>query len=174
MKKYIMQIGSKPFYFLPLIITLFSLFFPSPVLAQESKDGLILNFASGYYDGKIAAGESKTIYLEVANKSDTSTTDVQFSYNAPDGWVVEFHPSSIDILKVGSFEAIEVDVTAPANINRGDYPVTIIADSSAGRRIITTYFWVEKGANIWAWVGGALGVVIIVAFFFIYRRFTRE
>ncbi|MBN1368177.1 MAG: hypothetical protein JW967_09670 [Dehalococcoidales bacterium] len=168
------RINIKSLLLVSLIICMLILLFPSAVLAQEDKESLLLNFTSGYYNSEIKPGESKTIYLEVENKSTTSTTDIQFSFNAPDDWMVEFNPGSIEVIEAGNYEAVEVTVMAPANVEKGDYSITVIADSSAGRRVISTYFWVEKGTNIWIWVGGALGIVVIILFVFIYRRFTRE
>lgn len=174
MKEHRRYFSSKLLFFIPIIMTLFILLCPIPAMAQESDNGLIINLTSGYYDTEIAAGESKIVYFELTNKSDIATTGIEFSYNAPEGWLVEFNPENIEILESDNYEVIEVTVTAPVKVEKGTYSINIITDSSAGRRIISTYFRVEKGTSIWAWVGGALGVIVIISFIFVYRRFARD
>jgi uncharacterized membrane protein len=142
-------------------------------MAQD-KDELILNYAAGGYNSRISSEETKSIYIEVANNSTSDTTNIQFSYNAPKGWMVAFTPQSISLLNNDSVQTVEVRVTAPRNVEKGNYSITIIADSSAGRRVLDTYFGVEKGTNIWAWVGGALGIAVIILFVLIYRRFAKD
>jgi uncharacterized repeat protein (TIGR01451 family) len=170
-----LSFNAKSLYFLPVIVCLLILVLPATTLAQDGKDGLLLNYASGVgYNSQIAPGETKTLYIEVTNTSNTPTTNIQFSSDAPAGWLLEFNPHSIDILDTNGYQTVDVIVTAPLNVEKGDYSITVIADSSAGRRVLGTYFWVEKGTNIWVWVGGALGVAVIVLFVFIYRRFNKE
>jgi uncharacterized membrane protein len=164
----------KSLWLLPVIVCLLIMLLPGAALAQTGKEGLILYYASGGYDSEIKPGESVTIFIEVSNEKITATNNIQFSADAPDEWVVQFNPQSIDILDGESIQNVEVTVTAPKNVEKGDYSITIIADSSIGRRVIGTYFWVEKGTNVWIWVGGALGVAVIIAFAFIYRRFTKD
>jgi uncharacterized membrane protein len=163
----------KLFYLIPVVISLLVLLSPTAVLAQD-KDELILNYVAGGYNNQISSEETKTLFIEVTNTSNTDTTDIHFSYDAPEGWVVVFVPQSISVLRAESIQTVEASVTAPQNVEKGDYSITIIADSSAGRRVVGTYFWVEKGSNVWVWVGSGLGLVLIMVFVFIYRRFTKE
>jgi uncharacterized membrane protein len=174
MRKYKRYLNTRCVFFLSVVVTLVILLFPIPTLAQEIGDSLIINLTSGYYDTEIAAGESKTIYFELANKSDVPTTDIEFSYDAPKGWLLEFNPGNIAIIESHNYETVEVTVTAPANVEKGGYSITIITDSSAGGRVASAYFRVEKGSNIWLWVGGGLGVLVIILFVFVYRRFARN
>lgn len=174
MEKYKRYVNTRLVFSLSVVITLLLLLFPIPALAQERGDGLIVNLTSGYYDTEIAAGETKNIFFELANKSDIPTTDIEFSYDAPKGWLLEFNPPDIAIIESYNYKTVEVTVTAPANVGKGGYSITIITDSSAGGRVVSTYFRVEKGTNIWLWVGGALGIVVIIAFVFVYRRFARN
>jgi uncharacterized membrane protein len=174
MKKLRLSVNTRSLIIIPVIVYLLILLLPSAVMAQDGKDTFYLTYAAGGYNNEIAAGESKTLYLEVTNDSDIPTTNIQFSYNAPEDWLVEFEFQSIDVLDANSFQTVEVNVTAPVNVEKGDYSITFIADSSVGRRVLDTFFWVEKGTNIWVWVGGALGIVVIILFVLIYRRFGKS
>ncbi|MHB8992375.1 MAG: COG1470 family protein [Chloroflexota bacterium] len=61
------------------------------------------------------------------------------SFKAPEGWDVSFKPSYEDKqissvrLKSGSSQGLDIEVTPPARIEAGEYPVTITASSSADR-----------------------------------------
>lgn len=61
------------------------------------------------------------------------------SFNAPEGWDVSFKPSYEDKqissvrLKSGSSQGLDIEVTPPALVQAGEYPITITASSSADR-----------------------------------------
>ena len=169
-----LNVNNKFCYLLLAIVGLVALLSPSNVLAQDGKDGLILRYAAGGFNSEVVRGESKTFFMEVANDSSSLTTNIRFTSDAPKEWVVEFKPQSIDVLNAGSFQTVEVSITVPQNAEKGDYSVTAIADSNLGRRVMSIYVRVEKGTNLWMWVGGILGVLIIAVFVVIFRRFGRD
>jgi len=174
MRKTGLSVNTKFCYILLAIVGLLALLSPSYVLAQDGNDGLILRYAAGGYNSEVVPGESKTFFVEVANDNSSSTTNIRFTSDAPKEWVVEFNPQSIDALNAGSYQTVEVSITAPQNAEKGDYSVTVIADSNIGRRAMSIYVRVEKGTNLWMWVGGVLGVVVIAVFVVIFRRFGRD
>ena len=169
-----MSVNIKFCYLLLAIVGLVALLAPSYILAQDGKDGLILRYAAGGYNSQVVPAESKTFFAEVANDRNSSTTNIRFTSDAPKEWVVEFNPQNIDALNVGSYQTVEVSITALQNAEKGGYYVTIIADSNVGRRAMSIYVRVEKGTNLWMWVGGVLGVVVIAVFVVIFRRFGRD
>ena len=173
MRKIGLRFNIKFCYLLLAIVGLLALLSPYYVLAQDRKDGLILRYAGGGYNSEVVPGEGKTFFVEVANDSDCSTNNIWFTYDAPKEWVVEYKPQSIDALNTGSYQTVEVRITAPKNAEKGDYSVTVIADSNVGRRAMSIYVRVEKGTNLWMWVGGILGVLVIAMFVVIFRRFGR-
>ena len=146
----------------------------SSVLAQDMKDGLILRDVTGGYNNEVVPGEISTFFIEVENNSNSAANDIRFTCDAPKEWLVEFNPLSIDTLDAGSYQVLEVNITAPRNVQKGNYSVTVIADSSIGRRVTGIYLRVEQGTNLWVWVGCILGVIVIALFIFIFIRFSRE
>jgi uncharacterized membrane protein len=175
MRKTGLSVNIKFCYLLLAIVGLVALLSPSHALAQNGKDGLILRYVAGGYNSVVVPKESKTFYMEVANDSDSSTIDIRFASDAPKEWVVEFKPQSIDTLNAGSYQTVEISITAPQNAQKGDYSVTVIADSNIGSRVMSSiYVRVEEGTNLWMWVGGVLGLVVIAAFVIIFRRFNRD
>ena len=169
-----LSVNIKFCYLLLAIVGLVALLSSSSVLAQDGKDSLILRYGAGGYNSEVVPGESKTFFVEVANYSNSSTNNIRFTSDAPKEWMVGFKPQSIDALNAGSYQTVEVSITAPQNAGKGDYSVTVIADSTVGRRAMSIYVRVEKGTNLWMWVGGVLGVVVIAIFVVIFRRFGRD
>ena len=174
MRKIRFRFNIKFYYLLLAIVGLLALLSPSYVLAQDIKDGLILRYVAGGYNSELVPGESETFFVEVANDSNSSTANILFTSDAPKEWVVEFKPQRIDALNAGSYQTVEVSITAPQNAAKGDCSVTVIADSNVGRRAMSIYVRVEKGTNLWVWVGGVLGAVVIALFVVIFRRFGRD
>jgi uncharacterized membrane protein len=174
MRKVRLRFNIKFCYLLLAIIGLLVLLSPSQVLAQDRKDGLILMYVTGGYNSELVPGEGKTFFVEVANDSSVTTNNIRFIYDAPREWLVEFKPPTIDALNAGSYQTVEVSITTPQNFRKGSYSVIVIADSSIGRRVMDIYLRVEKGTNLWMWVGGALGVMVIASFVVIFRRFSRD
>jgi len=174
MRKIELSVIIKYRYLFLAIVGILALLSPSNVLAQDRKDGLILTYAYGGYNSEIVPGESKTFFIGAENDSNYSTTNIRFTSDAPKEWVVEFKPQSIDALNVGGYQTVEVNIAAPQNAEKGDYSVTVIADSNVGRRVMSIYVRVEKGTSLWMWVGGVLGMVVIALFVVMFRRFGRD
>ncbi|MDD4924721.1 MAG: NEW3 domain-containing protein [Dehalococcoidales bacterium] len=174
MREDISNITIKVCYFLLAIAGLILLLSPSYTTAQEGKDGLILRYVYGGYNNIVEPGESKTLYIEIANSDNSPTTDIQFTSEAPNAWIVEFSPQSINTLNAGSYQTIEIIVTAPQNVPKGDYSITVIAHSNIGTRVMNLYMWVEKESGLWIWIGVMLGVLVIAAFIIIFKRFSRD
>jgi len=161
-------------YLLFAIVGFIAIVSPAYVLAQDWKDGLILRHVADGYKNEVVPGESETFFLEVANYGYVSTSNIRFTYDAPKEWLVELKPQGIEVLNAGTFQTVEVAITAPQNAEKGDYNVTIIADSNIGRRVMSIYVRVEEGTNLWIWVGGILGAIVIAGFVIIFIRFSRE
>jgi uncharacterized membrane protein len=169
-----LSINIKFRYLLPAaVVGMATLLASSYVLAQDGKDSLTLRNTSGF-NSIVVPGESSAFFFEVANDSNRPAGNIRFTSDSPKEWVVGFKPGSIDNLSAGTFQTVQVTVTPPKSAGRGDYSVTIIADSDVGRRVIGIYVRVEQGANLWMWVGGILGVVVIAVSILIYRRFGRD
>jgi len=82
--------------------------------------------------------------------------------------------TSINALNAGSYQTVEIIVTAPKNVPKGYYSITVIAHSNIGLRVMNLYLWVEKESGLWIWIGAALGVMVIAAFVITFKRFSRD
>lgn len=169
-----MSVNIRFCYLIFFIVGLVALLLPSYTVAQDWNEGLIFRYVAGGYGSEVVPGESATFFIEVANNSNVSTTNILFTADAPKEWMVEFKPQNIEVLNAGNFQTVEVGITTPQNAEKGNYSVTVIADSSIGRRVMDIYVSVEKGTNLWIWVGCILGVIAITVFVITFLRFNRD
>ncbi len=143
-------------------------------LAQEVGAGLNLRLVSGGFNDEVNPGEDNLFFMEIANSSSDSITNIALSADKPEGWIVEFAPDTIDVLSAGDYRTVDVNIKPPSNINKGRYTVTVIADSAGARRVMSIFVRVENGISDWAWVGAIVVAVVITGFVIIFRRFGRE
>ena len=147
---------------------------PSQILAQGDKVELTLKLLPGYYYIEIIPGENKTLYLEIENSGNKAITNIRLSSDKPKGWIVDFRPESIGYLCVGSHQAIDVNVVADPDADKGEYTLTLIAEADQTRTVTSTVLRVENAFSLWQWVGLGMGALVIAGFVILYRRFGRE
>lgn len=153
-----------------LVISTFS----GQILAQGDKVELTLRLLPGHYYTKIVPGENKTLYLEIENTGDSSITNIWLSSDKPEGWVVDFEPESIDYLGAGSNQAIDVNVVAARDTDKGEHTLTFIAEADQTRTVTSTVLRIESTFTLWLWVGLGVVVLTIAGFILLYRRFGRD
>ncbi|MDP2729571.1 MAG: NEW3 domain-containing protein [Dehalococcoidales bacterium] len=158
-----------------LLLVLVALFTVSPVavLAQVERIDLSLNLMPGDYYKEVTPGEEYLFYLEVRNIGNRPITNIRFSADEPEGWVVSFSPASISDLSAGSFQTVDVRITPATSAVRDDYQVYIIAEANELRRVISTTLRVETVNSMWLWIGLVVAVLVVAGFVVVYRRFGR-
>ena len=148
--------------------------FPSQILAQGDRVELTLRLLPGYYYIEIIPGENKTLYLEIENSGNKAITNIRLFSDKPKGWIVDFRPESIGYLGAGSHQAIDVNVVADPDTDKGEYTLTLIAEADQTRTVTSTVLRVEDAFSLWQWVGLGMGALVIAGFAILYRRFGRE
>lgn len=156
--------------FLGVIVMLSSSF----ALAQGVKTGLDLRLAPSGYNDEVKPGEDNIFFMEIANSSTDTITDIELSANSPKGWVVEFTPETIDFINAGNYLTVDVNIKPPKNTNKGRYSVTVIADSAETRRVMSIFVRVEQGTSVWTWVGAIVAAVVVTGFVIVFVRFGRQ
>ena len=170
------RVGSNIKYFRSILflLGLVAVLSPSFILAQEVQTGLDLRLVSGGFNDEINPGEDNLFFIEIANSSSDTITNIELSADKPKGWIVEFAPDTIDTLGAGNYRTVDVNIKPPDNISKGRYTVTVIADSAETRRVMSIFVRVEQGASVWLWVGAIVVAVVITGFVIVFRRFGRE
>lgn len=94
-------------------------------------------------------GEEKVLEVSLVNLFNEGRT-VEFSLEAPSGWIVELQDSkgsAIKSITLGVKEGVQLflKVNIPENINDGDYPVVLRASSNSYRESMKVTFRVSRG-----------------------------
>ena len=169
-----MRISCRFLSLLLVITSLMTVAFPNQMLAQGEKVELTLRLLPGYYHVEIIPGENKTLYLEIENSGSKAITNIGLFSDKPKGWVVDFKPESIGYLGAGNHQAIDVNVVADPDTDKGEYTLTLIADADQTRTVTSAVICVEDTFSLWQWVGLGMGVLVIAGFVILYRCFGRE
>lgn len=96
------------------------------------------SFTAQYPTLRGKSGAKFGFKADLRNDSEEERT-YGLSFKAPEGWDVTFKPSYEDKqvstvrLKSGSSQGLDVEVTPPARIQAGEYPITVTASSQADR-----------------------------------------
>jgi len=157
-----------------MTVGLMLLAFPSQMLAQGDRVELTLRLLPRYYYIEIIPGENKTLYLEIENSGNKAITNIRLFSDKPKGWIVDFKPESIGHLGAGNHQAIDVNVVADPDTDKGEYTLTLIAEADQTRTVTSTVLRVENAFSLWQWVGLGMGALVIAGFAILYRRFGRE
>ncbi len=102
--------------------------------ASQSTSALVVQYPT--LKGK--AGSTFGFKADLQNNSEADKT-YGLSFKAPDGWDVVFKPSYQDTqisslqVKTGATQSLDISVTPPAQVQAGDYPITITAASAADK-----------------------------------------
>ncbi len=148
--------------------------FSSQILAQSDGVELTLRLLPGYYYVELTPGENKTLYMEIENSGNKATTNIRLFSDKPKGWIVDFKPESIDHLGAGNHQAIDVNVVAAPDTDKGKYTLTLIVEADQTRTVTSTVLRVENAFSLWLWIGLGVGALTITGFIILYRRFSRE
>jgi len=159
--------------FLVLMAGLITSLSPQPILAQEEKIGLSL-WLVNRYDNKVTAGENTTFFLEIRNTGNKAITNIRLSSIKPEGWVIDFKPSTLDTLNPEEFQTLEINIKPWDKAAEGNYKATLIADASEIRRVLDIRLIVEAPKGYWLWIGGTILLLVVAGFIIVYRRFGNE
>ena len=162
-------------HWLVLVIVLAMAFLsPSYAVAQQERKDLVIRFSSGSYLDRVEPDKDNPLYLEIKNLGNRAITNIRLLADAPEGWLVEFNPVTIDNLAPGSVVPIDVNVKPSRTATKRDNRINFIAEGDGIRRVMTIWVRVENGPSVWLWVGLAIAVAVIAGFVFIFLRIGRQ
>ncbi|MFC1873393.1 NEW3 domain-containing protein [Chloroflexota bacterium] len=148
--------------------------FPTVLLAQEINVDLSLRILPEYYYKEVIPEEDNTLFMEIRNNGDNEITNISFDSDKPEGWIVDFSPGSIDYLRTGSSQTVDINIIPTNNTARGDYYLTVIAEANETRTVISAILRVERGSSLWLWVGLGIATLVVAGFIAIFLRFGRQ
>lgn len=167
-----MKTGITAWCLLLLAACLLTALLSGRTLAQGEPIDLSLRLVSGEYHNKIKTDRDNLFFLEIRNTGKSALTNIRFSSEKPDGWVVEFKPGNVAYLSPGSMQTVDINIKPDANAGRGDHRITLIAEASEVRKVENIWVQVET-PSYWLWIGGVLGAVLVAVFILVFLRYGR-
>ena len=146
----------------------------SLLYAQEGKVNLSLNLLPGYYYKEVAPGENTALFMEIRNYGDTAITDIKLTADKPKEWVVKIVPDSISMLSAGSSQTVDVSVVPGTNSPNGEYTVTVIADATETRTVVSSTLRIKSDSSLWLWIGIGVAAVVAAVFAIIFIRVGKQ
>jgi uncharacterized membrane protein len=132
-----------------------------------------LSTPSGLLSGRITAGDSKKLELQITNNGSSELKSVAFSATKPLDWNISFEPKIIDRIESGksvqAFAIIKPDKKAIA----GDYVVTIVAQNPEIKSDALFRITV-KTPMLWGWIGILIIGLAIGSIYYLFRKYGRR
>lgn len=126
------------------------------------------------YYSKVVAGKDNFFSMSVKNTGSGALTNIRFSADKAEGWVIEFRPEKIDSIAPGSSEEVEVNIKPVAKATAEYYQVALIAEANQTRETVNIEVFVEKSEGTWIWVGAAVALLVIAGFTGIFLYLNRN
>jgi uncharacterized membrane protein len=120
----------------------------------------------------LTAGRDGTIHITVSSTSNNTYTNIVFSANAQDGWVISFSPAAISSLGPRTAQNVDMIVRPPSGAGGGQ-DIEVTARSDQADAITFVYVNIQT-APIWTWVGIGIGIAAIITFVIIYLKMGRK
>jgi uncharacterized membrane protein len=157
-----------------LLALIISMLLPSFASAQNVETGLVITVLPNNFNIDLTAGKDNLLALDIKNAGPTIATNIRLTvFDKPEGWEVNFVPSTISSLGIGKNQTVEVHIKPVVSAARTNYSITLIAQANETQQSQTLYVNVAEG-SFWIWIGGALAIVIVGAFVFIFIRSNRQ
>jgi len=120
-------------------------------------------------------GADATFVVEVQNTGYSAVTNLVLSVaRAPSGFTVRVSPSGYIEVKPGETATFTLTVTTDADVDSGDYYVTLtLAGDQIGSSTRDLHVYVKPSGSI-AYVAALVVVILIIGVVIVYRRFGRR
>ncbi len=120
------------------------------------------------------AGHETSVEIAVENPGNTVVTNVQFSLVTPEDWGAEYSPLKITEITPGGRETIKLDLIPPSTTPRGDYLVSVGAQSDEiETEDIALRVSVERGSAT-GYTSLLIILIIIGGLVVFFRKFGRR
>ena len=86
-------------------------------------------------------------------------------------WILT--PSSLAYLDPGIVQTIDVNIRPPEDQGRGEHSINVIAQANEIRKVESFFVTVSLASSL-LWVWGVVVLLIIIAFFLVYRISIRQ
>ena len=126
------------------------------------------------YYRKVTAKRDNFFSLIATNTGSHDLTNIRFSADEPQGWIIQLKPEIIDRLAPNISHEVQVNVQPASKTDDWYHEVTLVAEADQVRQTTLMNFRVEEPKGFWMWIVGAIAFVVIGAFTFIFLRLSRS
>lgn len=131
--------------------------------------------SNGNLNAQVTAGDANPLSIVLANNGTAALQNITFSTTKPDGWEVNFSPSSVNNIDPGSIQEVKVSINPPGGDTiAGDYMVTLTAEntefSPEPLRVRVTVLT----PSFWGWVSILIVAAVIGGLALLFWRVGRR
>ncbi len=143
------------------------------IVARPLEYALDVVTLTGQANVLVKAGEDNHTALYVRNIATGDLGSTALTAEHPEGWSIIFTPGQIETLDSGQFTEVDVVITLPDNIEAGDYPVIVKANSGEIEGDLELRVTV-LGTTSLAGVGIGVGIAVIAGLIIWFKRLGRR
>jgi len=133
-----------------------------------------MNSDTGRLSMNAEAGKDNHYTVVLTNSGSEPLTNISFSSDKPDNWVIKFSPDKVDSLAAGKTQQIDITVAPPSGKTiAGDYMITLRANNDK----VSSTMDVRVTAltpTIWGWVGIIIVVVVVIGLGALFLKLGRR
>lgn len=140
----------------------------------RSKYSYSMNTDNGRLSMNAEAGKDNHYTVVLSNSGTEALTNISFSSDKPDNWIIKFNPEKVDSLAPGKTQQVDVVVSPPSGKTiAGDYMITLRSNNDK----VSSTMDVRVTAltpTIWGWVGIIIVVVVVIGLGVLFLKLGRR
>lgn len=140
----------------------------------RSKFSYSMNSDNGRLSMNAEAGKDNHYTVVLSNSGTEALTNISFSSDKPDNWIIKFNPEKVDSLAPGKTQQVDIVVSPPSGKTiAGDYMITLRSNNDK----VSSTMDVRVTAltpTIWGWVGIIIVVVVVIGLGVLFLKLGRR
>jgi uncharacterized membrane protein len=140
----------------------------------RSKFSYAMNSDNGRLSMNAEAGKDNHYTVVLSNSGTEALTNISFSSDKPDNWIIKFNPEKVDSLAPGKTQQVDVVVSPPSGKTiAGDYMITLRSNNDK----VSSTMDIRVTAltpTIWGWVGIIIVVVVVIGLGVLFLKLGRR
>jgi uncharacterized membrane protein len=140
----------------------------------KSKTSYSMNSDTGRLSMSAEAGKDNHYTVVLNNAGTDPLSNISFSSDKPDNWIIKFNPDKVDTLAAGKTQQIDVTITPPSGKTiAGDYMISLRSNNDK----VSSTMDVRVTAltpTIWGWVSIIIIVVVVAGLAALFLKLGRR
>jgi uncharacterized membrane protein len=140
----------------------------------KSKTSYSMNSDTGRLSMSAEAGKENHYTVVLNNAGTEPLSNISFSSDKPDNWIIKFNPEKVDTLAAGKTQQVDVIITPPSGKTiAGDYMISLRSNNdkvSSNMEVRVT----ALTPSIWGWVSIIIIVVVVAGLAALFLKLGRR